>query len=113
VPEHARAPAKGEQGHAAETIAGARRVVRADVVSYLASELDALPPLGSPVDRNCDEQLAGRSELIAFYYRGGSEARVFFRMAGCVAVRNGRIAQYGLGMGHDHAESHWADENLL
>jgi hypothetical protein len=86
-------------------------VVRQDVTSYLASELDALGPIGP--HPNCDEVLGGRSELIVFYYRGGGEARVIFYVEGCVAVRNGRTARYGLGMGHGNGESHWADEDLL
>ena len=101
----------GEHGHAVYTIAQARRVVRRDVASYLAYELDALPPIGPRP--NCDEVLGGRSELIVFYYRGGGEARVIFYREGCVAVRNGRTARYGLGMGHGNGESHWADEELL
>jgi hypothetical protein len=111
--ERARIP-EGEHGHAVYTIAQARRVVRQDVTSYLASELDALPPLRpNPTGLNCDEALGGRSELIAFYYRGGSEARVIFYVEGCVAVRNGRTARYGLGMGHGNGEEHWVDEALL
>jgi hypothetical protein len=111
-PEDERARIReGEHGHPVYTIAGARRVVRKDVTSYLASELDALPPIGP--HPNCDEVLGGRSELISFYYRGGGEARVIFHLEGCVAVRNGRIASYGLGMGHGNGESHWADEALL
>jgi hypothetical protein len=108
--ERARIP-EGEHGHAVYTIAEARRVVRQDVTSYLASELDALRPIGPRP--NCDEVLGGRSELIVFYYRGGGEARVIFYLEGCVAVRNGRTARYGLGMGHGNGESHWADEALL
>jgi hypothetical protein len=102
---------RGEHGHAVYTIADARRVVRQDVTSYLAGELDALPPIGP--HPNCDEVLGGRSELIAFHYRGGGEARVIFYLEGCVAVRNGRTSRYGLGMGHGNGESHWADEELL
>jgi hypothetical protein len=108
--ERARIP-EGEHGHAVYTIAGARRVVRQDVTSYLANELDALRPIGP--HPNCDEVLGGRSELIVFYYRGGGEARVIFYVDGCVAVRNGRAARYGLGMGHGNGESHWVDEELL
>src|SRR2546422_185669 len=79
--------------------------------ALLASELDALRPIGP--HPNCDEALGGRSELIVFYYRGGGEARVIFYVKGCVAVRNGRTARYGPGMGHGNDESHWADEALL
>jgi hypothetical protein len=111
-PEDERARiSEGERGHAVYTIAGARRVVRQDVTGYLASELDVLRPIGP--HPNCDEVLGGRSELIVFYYRGGGEARVIFYLEGCVAVRNGRTARYGLGMGHGNGESHWADEALL
>jgi hypothetical protein len=102
---------EGEHGHALYTIAEARRVVRQDVTSYLASELDALGPIGPRP--HCDEVLGGRSELIVFYYRGGGEARVIFYVEGCVAVRNGRTARYGLGMGGGNGESHWVDEALL
>jgi hypothetical protein len=102
---------RGEHGHPVYTIAEARRVVRQDVTSYLAGELDALRPISS--HPNCDEVLGGRSELIVFYYRGGGEARVIFYVEGCVAVRNGRTARYGLGMGHGSGENHWADEALL
>ena len=102
---------EGKRGHAVNTIAGARRVVRHDVTSYLASELDALRPIGPRP--NCDEVLGGRSELITFYYRGGGEARVIFYAECCVAVENGRTARYGLGMGHGNGESHWKDEELL
>jgi len=56
--ERARIP-EGEHGHAVYTIAQARRVVRQDVTSYLASELDALRPIGP--HPNCDEVLGGRS----------------------------------------------------
>jgi hypothetical protein len=108
--ERARRP-EGEHGHAVYTIAEARRVVRQDVTSYLANELDALRPIGPHA--NCDEVLGGRSELIVFHYRAGGEARVIFYLEGCVAVRNGRIARYGLGMGHGNGASHWADEALL
>lgn len=108
--ERARIP-RGEHGHAVYTIAEARRVVRQDITSYLAGELDALPAIGP--HPNCDEVLGGRSELIVFYYPGGGEARVIFYAEGCVAVRNGRIARYGLGMGHGNGEKHWADEALL
>jgi hypothetical protein len=108
--KRARIP-KGEQGHDVYTIADARRVMREDVASYLASELDALPPIGP--HPNCDEVLGRRSELIVFYYRGGGEARVIFYKEGCVAVRNGRTARYGLGMGHGNGEEHWTDEALL
>ena len=108
--ERVRIP-RGEHGHAVYTIAEARRVVRQDVASYLASELDALRPIGP--HPNCDEALGGRSELIVFDYRGGSEARVIFYLEACVAVRNGRTARYGLGMGHGNGESHWVDEALL
>lgn len=101
----------GEHGHAAHTIAQARRVSREDVTSRLAREFDALLPI--PAHPNCDEVLGGRSELIVFLYRGGGEARVIFYRAGCVAVSNGRIARYGLGMGHGTGERHWADEELL
>jgi hypothetical protein len=107
--ELARIP-KGEHGHA-YTIAEARRVVRQDVTSYLASELNALGPIGPRP--HCDEVPSRRSELIVFYYRGGGEARVIFYLEGCVAVRNGRTARYGLGMGHGNGESHWVDEELL
>jgi hypothetical protein len=100
-----------EPGYARYTIAEARRLVRQDVTSYLASELDALPPIGP--HPNCDEVLGGRSELIVFHYRGGGQARVIFYVEGCVAVRNGRTARYGLGMGHGNGERHWLDENLL
>jgi hypothetical protein len=102
---------RGEHGHSVYNIAGARRVVRQDVTSYLAGELDALRAIGP--HPNCDEVLGGRSELIVFYYRGGGEARVIFYLEGCVAVRNGRTARYGLGMGHGNGEDHWADEALL
>jgi hypothetical protein len=102
---------RGEHGHALYTIAEARSVVREDVTRYLASELDALGPIGP--HPNCDEVLGERSELIVFYYRGGGEARVIFYLDGCVAVGNGRTARYGLGMGHGNGESHWADEELL
>jgi hypothetical protein len=108
--ERARIP-RGEHGHAVHTIAEARRVVREDVTSYLASELNALGPIGP--HPNCDEVLGGRSELIVFHYRGGGEARVIFYVEGCVAVGNGRTARYGLGMGHGNGESHWVDEELL
>jgi hypothetical protein len=108
--ERARIP-EGEHGHALYTIAEARRVVRQNVTSYLASELDALEPIGP--HPNCDEELGGRSDLIVFYYRGGGEARVIFYIRGCVAVGNGRTARYGLGMGHGNGETHWADEALL
>ena len=102
---------RGEHGHAVYTIAEARRVVRQDVTSYLASELDALRQIGP--HPNCDEVLGGRSELIVFYYRGGGEARVIFYVEGCVAVGNGRTARYGLGMGHGNGEERWVDEALL
>ncbi len=102
---------RGEHGHSAHTIAEARRVVRQDVTSHLASELDALGPIGR--HPNCDEVLGGRSELIVFHYRAGGEARVIFYVEGCVAVRNGRSARYGLGMGHGDGEEHWLDEALL
>jgi hypothetical protein len=108
--ELARIP-KGEHGHAAYTIAQARRVVRQDVTSYVASELNALGPIGPRP--HCDEELGGRSELIVFYYRGGGEARVIFYLTGCVAVGNGRTARYGLGMGHGNGENHWTDEAML
>jgi hypothetical protein len=108
--ERARIP-DGEHGHVVHTIAEARRVVRQDVTSYLASELDALPRIGP--HPNCDEALGGRSELIVFYYRGGGEARVIFYLTGCVAVGNGRTARYGLGMGHGNGENHWTDEAML
>jgi hypothetical protein len=111
-PEDERARVReGERGHPVATIAEARRVVRQDVTTYLASELDALQPIGP--HPNCDEVLGGRSELIVFYYRGGGEARVIFYVEGCVAVRNGRTARYGLGMGHGTGEGHWVDEALL
>jgi hypothetical protein len=100
-----------EDEHAVYTIAGARRVLRLDVTSYLASELDALPPIGP--HPNCDEVLGDRSELIVFKYRGHGEARVIFFDRGCVAVANGRTARYGLGMGHGDGETHWNDEALL
>jgi hypothetical protein len=103
--------AEREHGHAVYTIAEARHLVRQDVTSYLAGELDALRPIGP--HPNCDEELDGRSELIVFYYRGGAEARVIFYVERCVAVRNGRTARYGLGMGHGNGESHWTDEELL
>ena len=102
---------EGEHGHRVATLAGARRVVRQDVTSYLARELDALRPIGAHA--NCDEVLGGRSELIVFHYHGGGEARVIFDVEGCVAVRNGRTARYGLGMGHGTGEEHWVDEALL
>jgi hypothetical protein len=101
----------GEHGHAEYAIAGARRVVRQDVASYLADELDALGPIGH--HPNCDEVLGGRSELIVFDYRGGGQARVIFYLHGCVAVSNGRTARYGLAMGHGNGERHWTDEELL
>lgn len=56
--ERARIP-EGEHGHVVYTIAQARRVVRQDVTSYLASELDALRPIGP--HPNCDEVLGGRA----------------------------------------------------
>ncbi len=108
--EHARIR-EGEHGHPVSTIAEARRVVRQNVTSYLASELDSLGPIGP--HPNCDEVLGGRSELIVFYYRSGGEARVVFDAEGCVTVRNGRTARYGLGMGHGNGEEHWVDEALL
>jgi hypothetical protein len=111
-PENARARIpEGEHGHAVHTIAEARRVVRQDLTSYLASELDALKPIGP--HPHCGEELGGRSELIAFHYRRGGEARVIFYVQGCVAVSNGRTARYGLGMGHGNGEEHWTDEALL
>jgi hypothetical protein len=111
-PEDERARIRaGEHGHAVFTIAGARRVVRQDVTSYLAGELDALGPIGP--HPNCDEVLGDRSELIVFYYRGGGQARIIFYLDACVAVSNGRIARYGLGMGHGNGDKHWTDEALL
>jgi hypothetical protein len=111
-PENDRAGiADGEHGHAVHTVAEARRVTRQDVARYLASELDALPPIGP--HPNCDEVLGGRSELIVFHYRRRDEVRVVFYLEGCVAVSNGRTARYGLGMGHGNGETHWADEALL
>jgi hypothetical protein len=101
----------GGHGHAEYAIAGARRVVRQDVTSYLAGELDALGPIGP--HPHCDEQLGGRSELIVFYYRGGDQARVIFYLHGCVAVSNGRVARNGLAMGDGKGERHWTDEALL
>jgi hypothetical protein len=103
--------AEGEDGHAARSLAGARQVVRQDLTSYLASELDALPPIDPHA--NCDEVLGGRSELIVFRYHGASEARVLIVLRNCVPVSNGRIVRYGLGMGHGNGESHWLDEKLL
>jgi hypothetical protein len=111
-PEDERARIRGgEHGHPVYSIAEARRVVRQDVTSYVASELDALHPIGPRP--HCDEVLGRRSELIVFYYRGGGQARVIFYLEGCVAVRNGRTARYGLGLGHGNGESHWLDEELL
>ena len=56
--ERARIP-EGEHGHAVYHRGEARRVVRQDVTSYLASELDALGPIGP--HSSCDEVLGGRS----------------------------------------------------
>jgi hypothetical protein len=103
--------AEGEDGHAARSLAGARQVVRQDLTSYLAGELDALRPIGR--NANCDEVLGGRSELVVFRYRGAGEARVLIVLINCVPVSNGRIVRYGLGMGHGNGESHWLDEKLL
>jgi hypothetical protein len=103
---------RGELGHAAWSLAGARRIVRQDVTSYLASELNALPPI-SP-HANCDEELSKRSELIVFYTRGAADARVQIIAAGCIPVSNGQIERSALNLGHGNGElPSWLDEDLL
>jgi hypothetical protein len=111
-PEDERARIReGEHGHPVSTIAEARRVVRQDVTSYLTSELDALRPISPRA--NCDEILGGRSDLIIFLYRAGTQARVRITRAGCIPVTNGRIVRGALGVGHGTGEEHWVDEALL
>jgi hypothetical protein len=101
---------EGDHGHPARGFAGARLLVRRDLTSYLAGELDGLRPIGP--HPNCDEVLGGRSELIVFRYPGASEARVLIVLSACVPVSNGRIVRAGLGLGRD-GETHWLDEALL
>jgi hypothetical protein len=102
---------EGEHGHRARSFAGARLLVRQDLTSELASELDALGPIGP--HPNCDEVLGGRSELIVFRDRGAGEARVLIVLSACVPVSNGRIVRAGLGLGHRDGETHWLDEALV
>ena len=104
-------PSRGEVGHAEGTLAEARRITRPYVTTYLASELDALPPIGP--HPNCDEELGGRSELFLFHYRGGGEARALITYADCIPVENGRIVRGALGSLHGNGELHWVDEGLL
>jgi hypothetical protein len=102
---------ESEHGHPARGFAGARLLVRQDLTSHLAGELDALGPIGP--HPNCDEVLGGRSELIVFRYRRAGVARVLIVLSACVPVSNGRIVRAGLGMGDRDGETHWLDEALL
>jgi hypothetical protein len=103
---------RGELGHAAWSLAGARQVVRQDVTSYLASKLNALPPI-SP-HANCDEELSKRSELISFYTRGTIDARVRIIAAACIPVSNGQIERSALNLRHGNGTlANWLDEDLL
>jgi hypothetical protein len=99
------------EGHAGRGLAGARRVVRQDVTSYLASELDAL---GSPpkVAQSCPD-FGGRSDLFVFRYPGAGTARVLLTVASCIPVTNGRVVRDGLGLRFRAGELHWPDEGLL
>ena len=99
------------EGHTGESLAGARRVLRHDVTSYLASELDALGPVPK-VARSCP-QFGGRSELFIFRYPDGGTARVLLIMAGCIPVTNGRVLRDGLDLRFRAGELHWPDEGLL
>ena len=87
--ERARIP-EGEHGHAVYTIAEARRVVRQDVTSYLASELDALRPIGP--HPNCDEELGGRcrADRLLLSRRRRSASHFLPRRLRCGAQRPDR-----------------------
>jgi hypothetical protein len=100
-----------KDGHPTHSLAGALRVSREEVASYLAAEMDALRAVSPRA--NCDEILGGRSELILFRYRGAGEARVRITRAGCVPVTNGRLVREGLGLKHGGGTGHWPDEELL
>jgi hypothetical protein len=95
----------------ATNLAGARQVARQDVTSYLASELNALPP-PPKLTGTCPE-FGGRSELFVFRYPGGSTARVLLVMACRIPVTNGRVVRQGLGLHFRGGEVHWPDEGLL
>lgn len=91
-------------------LAEARQIVRADVLGYLTSELDALP---SPTRReNCDEVMGGRADLFIFRYRAAPEARVLMLREACFPAGNGRIMRNAIGAGHG-GEGHWGDEQLM
>jgi len=87
--------------------------VRQDVTSYLASELNALPPISPRA--NCDEEPSKRSELIFFYTRGTIDARVQIIAAACIPVSNGHIERSALeNFAHGNGElPNWLDEDLL
>jgi hypothetical protein len=99
------------EGRTARSLAGARRVVRQDVTSYLASELDALGP-PPKVAQSCPE-FGGRSDLFIFRYPSGGTARVLLILASCIPVTNGRVVRDGLGLRFRAGELHWPDEGLL
>jgi hypothetical protein len=96
------------------TLAGALEVMRQDVTTHLASELNALPPFPENPAPSCPaELLRSRSDLIIFRYRGSADARVQITKAGCIPVTNGRIVRIGIGGLHMDSESHWPDEGRL
>jgi hypothetical protein len=87
--ERARIP-DGEHGHAVYTLAEARRVVRSDVTSYLASELDALRPIGPPPKLRRGARRTFRADRLLLSRRRRSASHFLHRRLRCGAQRPDR-----------------------
>ncbi len=77
-------------------------------LDHMVRLLDALPSYSTA--GTCPV-FGGRSDLIIFYYRDGSNDPVRISKVCHVPVSNGRIVKGGLTIGP--AEGHWPDEGLL
>jgi hypothetical protein len=88
------------------TLAGAFSIGQETALDRLAARLDALPPF--PRHSMSCPTFGGRSDLIFFHYRDGSDDPVRITRAGCVPVTNGRLLRTGLSLPYGH----WPDDGL-
>lgn len=101
-----------DSGHRALSFAEATSVASTTTLDHMVALLDALRSYAVPnAPAGTCPVFGGRSDLIIFHYRDGSDDLVRILKECRVPVSNGRIVRGGLGIGP--AEGHWPDEGLL
>jgi hypothetical protein len=91
-----------------ETLAGERAIEANPALGRLIARLDALEPERPPVP-SCPV-FGGRSILLLFHYRSGSDDPVRILRETCPKATNGRLTRLALGL---PGGEHWPDEGLL